>query len=167
MEHRYNPFHHVEKWDGRRFARDSLNVEAGEAHSSPASVDETTQQASLSLLMQTHLASKGHLPCPNANPKRLDVRDFTIIDHNGFHNRRLQFCGCSRSDLEAWQQLIAVRLFPATFKQPRTAFTFTALKQFHIHSLTSKKSAYDYMKALCKLTDNASPDTITVSLSYS
>ncbi|KAJ7921959.1 hypothetical protein B0H13DRAFT_1866198 [Mycena leptocephala] len=145
MEHRYNPFHHVEKWDGRRFARDSLNVEAGQLESP----------------MQTHLASKGHLPCPNANPKRLDVRDFTIIDHNGFHNRRLQFCGCSRSVLEAWQQLIAVRLFPATFKQPRTAFTFTALKQFHIHSLTSKKSAYDYMKALCKLTDNASPDTIT------
>ncbi|KAJ6550379.1 hypothetical protein DFH09DRAFT_1501297 [Mycena vulgaris] len=62
------------------------------------------------------------------------------------------------------KQLLAVRLFPATFKQPQTAFTFTVLKQFHIQSLASKKSAYEYVEALCKLTDNACGDRYRESL---
>ncbi|KAJ7840970.1 hypothetical protein B0H14DRAFT_2587184 [Mycena olivaceomarginata] len=45
-------------------------------------------------------------------------------------------------------------------EQPQMAFTFTAKKQFHVHSLASKKSAYDYVRALCQLSNNAVPDTI-------
>ncbi|KAF7293652.1 hypothetical protein MIND_01145100 [Mycena indigotica] len=52
------------------------------------------------------------------------------------------------------------RLFPASFKEPRTAFTFGVLKQFQVHMLASKKSAYDYIKALCQLTDNEAPDAV-------
>jgi hypothetical protein len=61
---------------------------------------------------------------------------------------------------------VAVRLFPATFKHPQTAFSFIAMKEFHIHSLASKKLAYDYVKALCKLTDNVRPQSVTVSFAY-
>jgi hypothetical protein len=60
-----------------------------------------------------------------------------------------------------------VRLFPATFEQPQTAFTFTAMKQFHVHALASKKSAYDYVKALCQLSNNAAPTTVAVSDTFS
>ena len=35
-----------------------------------------------------------------------------------------------------------------------TAFTFTVLNDFHVHTLASKKSAYDHFIALKKLTDN-------------
>jgi hypothetical protein len=56
-----------------------------------------------------------------------------------------------------------VRLFPVTFEQPQTAFIFTAMKQFRVHSLASKKSTYDYVRALCQLSNNAVPDTIAIS----
>ena len=52
------------------------------------------------------------------------------------------------------QQLLRSQLFPATVDQPTTAFTFNVLREYHIHSLESKKSAYSYMGALRRLTDN-------------
>jgi hypothetical protein len=39
------------------------------------------------------------------------------------------------------------------------------MKQFHVHVLVSKKSAYDYVKALCQLSNNAAPTTVAVKIS--
>ena len=47
------------------------------------------------------------------------------------------------------------RLFPATTRDTKTAFTFKVLKEFHLHNLESKKAAYDYLGAIRRLTDNA------------
>ncbi|KAK7006975.1 hypothetical protein R3P38DRAFT_2554914 [Favolaschia claudopus] len=47
------------------------------------------------------------------------------------------------------------RLFPATMKETKSAFTFTVLKECHLHNLESKKASYDYMGALRRLTDNS------------
>lgn len=47
------------------------------------------------------------------------------------------------------------RLFPASARDPRTAYTFNVLKDFHLHNLESKKAAYDYMAALRRLTSNS------------
>jgi hypothetical protein len=118
------------------------------------------------MVLQTCRESNGQ-PCPNIDPRKAnETREFTIADHNGFHIRQLQFCRCRHpeKDDKDYEQLLAVRLFPATFTHPQTAFTFTVMKQFHIHTLASKKSAYDYVKALCMLTDNASNHDVTVSL---
>lgn len=54
------------------------------------------------------------------------------------------------------------RLFPATTQDPRTAFSFAILKQFHLHNLESKKAAYDYLGALRRLTDNAFTADVSV-----
>ncbi|KAJ6526481.1 hypothetical protein DFH09DRAFT_1095195 [Mycena vulgaris] len=148
-EHRYNPFHHIEKWDGKIFRRTSLGK--------PGAAVEPDEE--IKLTVQTDL-KHGGCPCEKADPKNPKVREFTIGDHNGFHTVDIQFCECSTADPEKWKQLVAVQLFPATFKQPQTAFTFTAMKEFHTHTLASKKSAYDYVKALTKLTDNAHPRSI-------
>ncbi|KAJ7777666.1 hypothetical protein DFH07DRAFT_951315 [Mycena maculata] len=76
----------------------------------------------------------------------------------------MEFCACPRDGdgkvPEEWEQLVAVRLFPASWKRPETVFTSSVLRQFHIHSLTSKKSAYDYVRALAKLTDNVFPQDV-------
>ncbi|KAF8135928.1 hypothetical protein K438DRAFT_2122025 [Mycena galopus ATCC 62051] len=136
-EHHYNPFHHIERWDGKMFARDALAT--------------------------TRPFDKSQFPprCPHHRPGDPDIGQFTIGDHNGFHTTWIEFCEYVRpGDHARWQQLVAVRLFPASFDKPQTAFTFTAMKQFHVHSLASKKSAYDYVKALCQLSNNASPMTI-------
>jgi hypothetical protein len=55
------------------------------------------------------------------------------------------------------------RLFPATIEQPATTFTFNLLKQFHVHCFESKKSAFDYIGALRRLTNNVRTDLVPVS----
>ncbi|KAJ6609659.1 hypothetical protein B0H10DRAFT_2225674 [Mycena sp. CBHHK59/15] len=47
------------------------------------------------------------------------------------------------------------RLFPASTREPQTAFTVNMLKCFQLHNLESKKAAYDYLGAIRRLTDNS------------
>ncbi|KIK67638.1 hypothetical protein GYMLUDRAFT_237862 [Collybiopsis luxurians FD-317 M1] len=54
---------------------------------------------------------------------------------------------------EARPDCMNARLFPATVKAPRTFITFQALDEFTEHTVSSKKSAYDYIGALRHLTD--------------
>ncbi|KAF8205918.1 hypothetical protein K438DRAFT_2014304 [Mycena galopus ATCC 62051] len=165
--HRYSPFHHIEKWDrdGKLFVRHSLDRPksqkgANRQPTAPATSASEIPKHERGLLLQTHLASDGQ-PCPNAHPQKPKTREFTIADHNGFHTRQIQFCECIREDFRDYQQLLAVRLFPASWKHPQTAFTFGVMKQFHIHTLASQKSAYNFVKALCMLTDNSSHHDVT------
>ena len=60
------------------------------------------------------------------------------------------------------QQLLRAQLFPATVDQPTTAFTFNVLREYHVHSLESKQSAYSYMGALRRLTNNTFIDDVPV-----
>ncbi|KAF8074505.1 hypothetical protein FPV67DRAFT_1725303 [Lyophyllum atratum] len=91
-------------------------------------------------------------PCPNPATDT-DIL-FHIIDTNGIHNTKVRFCLCFGAP-GRWEQLMSMRLFPATLRRPTTAFTFNVLKQFHLHHLESKESAYDFIGALRRLTDNA------------
>ncbi|KAF7288964.1 hypothetical protein MIND_01413000 [Mycena indigotica] len=135
--HQLNPFHHIEMWDGQRFV--------------PRLYDQP---------IPIHPGCGGQ-SCPHTSQASSPPRTpLTICHESGLQEATIQWCQCPERAAERWEQLLAVRLFPATFKEPRTAFTFGVLKQFQVHALASKKSAYDYIKALCQLTDNEAPDTV-------
>ena len=51
-------------------------------------------------------------------------------------------------------QLLCFAWFPATSSRPKTVATFRMLKQFHMISLESKMSVYEYYNSLAKLVDN-------------
>jgi hypothetical protein len=70
---------------------------------------------------------------------------FTIVDTNGIHATHLAFCGCTVANNV--EKLMQAGLFPGTTREPKTAFTFKLLKEYHLHSLEFKKSAYRYMSA--------------------
>ncbi|KAJ7244515.1 hypothetical protein C8J57DRAFT_1476804 [Mycena rebaudengoi] len=78
-----------------------------------------------------------------------------VVDANGIHSTHLAFCGCQEQPPNKIRQLMRARLFPGTARDPHTAFTINVLKQFQLHNLESKKAAYDYLKAIRRLTDNA------------
>jgi hypothetical protein len=99
-----------------------------------------------------HVIQLGHRG--NTCPCACATVPFIIVDTNGIHATCLAFCGCLSPDTKV-EQLMRAQLFPATMRDPRTAFTFKLLKEFHIHSLESKKAAYGYMGAIQRLTDNA------------
>ncbi|KAJ7236499.1 hypothetical protein C8J57DRAFT_1247744 [Mycena rebaudengoi] len=128
--HRRSPFHWTEVWDFARgfFVRNDIS--------------------SLGHVIQLGHGGKS---CPNPTGERI----FTVVNGNGVHSTRLAFCGCQEQPPNKIKQLMRSRLFPATTKEPRTAFAFSVLKEFSLHNLESKKAAYDYLGALLRLTDNA------------
>ena len=139
--HQTNPFHWAEVWDLDRgfFVRRDIST----------------------LGAVIYLGHKG-AHCPNPLNNIL----FTVVDSNGVHGTRLSFCGCLGAGGKI-KQLMKARLFPATTRDPKTAFTFKVLKEFHLHNLESKKAAYDYLGAIRRLTDNAFMADVLVSLIHS
>ncbi|KAJ7710868.1 hypothetical protein B0H17DRAFT_1324341 [Mycena rosella] len=140
LAHEHNPFHRIQIWQGKFFSRISLR-----------SLDQVIQTC------LDELGANGR--CKEVSDASAKSSEMILGDHNGFHDVKVDACGCvgdrgSRAP-ELWEQLMLVGLFPASFNSPKTVFTWRVMKQFHIHCLASKKSAYDYVKALCKLTDNA------------
>ncbi len=101
--------------------------------------------------------------CPHL-PIRKGIQVFhemQVLHTNGVHNIRLVYCHCIQKNGHV-QQLMESALFPSAPKKPRVALTFQVLNEFDIHSLQSKKSAYDYCLALERLTNGASPQDVPV-----
>lgn len=134
--HVHLPFHHVQEWTGAYFKRTSL-----------ATLGATIP-----------LCHRGQ-SCPNRLPSR--GRPTVVVHVNGIHNVHIQYCECADSPSEAIQ-LTRCQLFPATMEQPATAFTFDVLRDFHVHSLASKKSTMDHFTALQNHTNKAFPQNTPV-----
>lgn len=104
--------------------------------------------------------------CPNVDyNKQTRFIPMTMMHVNGLHSTRVAFCRCGTTHPDHVEQLVAVRLFPATVDIPETAFTFECLDDFQIQSLTSKKLAHDYVWAKRRQTNPLSPYTVKVQVS--
>jgi hypothetical protein len=136
--HHHLPFHHVQRWEGTYFSWTSLGT------------------LGLNIFLGHDMNR-----CPNAFPDSKG-RQFVVVHTNGIHTINIGFCSCSHAVDEPFQ-LVSAGLFPATVDAPETVFTFKMLKDFHAHTLASKKSTYDHYTALQKLTNNAFPDQTPVS----
>jgi hypothetical protein len=78
----------------------------------------------------------------------------TIIHTNGIHLVKLRFCGCADAP-EPWIQLLRNRMWPATRREPTTAFTLASLDLFQRLNLNGKLPAYAFHQALATMTDNS------------
>jgi len=96
------------------------------------------------------LGPHGGGPCGTPH---LAHQDFCAIDVHGMHPLSVQFCGCDLAQTHR-QQLLHVGWFPATVHDPRTICTFNLLHHFHLQTLQSKITAYDFYGALAWETDN-------------
>ncbi|KAF8486569.1 hypothetical protein JB92DRAFT_2759913 [Gautieria morchelliformis] len=138
--HRSLPFHRVQRWNGERYVPTAL-VDLG---------------------LVIGLGHEHDNVCPQI-PHQHPPRQFGVVHTNGHHRVALQLCHC-HGHPNPVRQLMRMGLFPGTVQDPQhisCAFTFSTLTDFHIQSLTSKKSAYDYCDALCRHTDRAFSHTIT------
>jgi hypothetical protein len=91
----------------------------------------------------------------------------TVIDSQGVFEMELIFCVCSNRDSND-KQLLRAGLFPATFKQIETVFTFAVLDNFLADNLECKTTAQQYYSKLQSMTSNMFPDHVPVrSLSMS
>lgn len=125
--HSRMPLHRIRKWNGNFL--------------------EVTSLSSLGLSI-----SFGH--GGNACPVARATHTLAAFHIDGFHTISVVFCHCESSPAPHFQ-LFNNKLFPASFDNPKTVFTFELLRQFRIHHLEGKGSAYSYINSLYRLTNDA------------
>ncbi|KAJ6475381.1 hypothetical protein C8R45DRAFT_1159328 [Mycena sanguinolenta] len=127
-KHSCLPTHWIEEWNGEYFERRSLY--------------------DLGLVIQ--LGHPHGYFCPTSRPAH---KDFVVIDVNGVHNVCVHFCECD-ARIKHRQQLMRVRWWPATVKDPQTGAIFAVVRLFQIMNCLGKVSAHDFVRSLELLTNN-------------
>jgi hypothetical protein len=97
------------------------------------------------------LIHEGGGPCPS----RSTPHSLTILHSNGLHQIRYYQCFCRRKEgthAARPAQLVANRLYPATEKSPKTAFTFESLRAFDTFNLEGALNIKQYCDGLLSLT---------------
>ena len=87
------------------------------------------------------------------NPIRSYNNDFTVIDLNSIHQVSVDYCNCHMVQ-PCTIQLLHFQLYPATIIDPKTAATFQVLEFFHLNTLISKISVFDFYVTLHHIMDN-------------
>ena len=85
----------------------------------------------------------------------------TVVDCLGVFEMEVLFCACSDS-LPKDEQLLRTCLFPASFKQIETVFSFGVLDNFLVDNLECKTTAQQYFSKLQSMTSSMFPDYVQV-----
>ena len=119
------------------------------------------QRTSLSELGLYFYIGHQHTPCPSATlPQQI-----LVFDMNGVHYLNVQFCSCKETPdwVEYYRQLIRMGWYPASFNQPKTAFTFDLLDTYHKLTLQGKLNLYNFYWSIMQKTDNCGRKKTIVS----
>ncbi|KAI9434164.1 hypothetical protein H4582DRAFT_1818929 [Lactarius indigo] len=84
---------------------------------------------------------------------------FTVVDRSGIFDMEVVFCICPGMD-NIGEQLLQSRLFPSTFRQIETLFTFTVLEDFILDNLECKTTAQQYYSKLQSMTSKMFPNNV-------
>jgi hypothetical protein len=99
----------------------------------------------------------------SACPMATTTHTLSALHIDGFHALSIAFCACESSP-PPHLQLFDNKLFSASIDSPKTVFTFELLRQFRIHHLESKESAYSYIHSLYRLTNDEGSPQIPVRI---
>jgi hypothetical protein len=95
-------------------------------------------------------------------PKDKDENQIiTVIDRSGIHEIGVRWCCCPEAPKPDLQLMMA-GLFPATFRYPKTAFTFQVLTEFHLDNLQCKTTPSQFFSRLKRLTHDEFPNAVPV-----
>ncbi|PBK60418.1 hypothetical protein ARMSODRAFT_846821, partial [Armillaria solidipes] len=130
--HLGDPWHWAEVWNSQFFERQDIS-ELG------------------------HVVSLGHdrhegPHCMYGTVK--DPLDFHLVHTNSVYKTKVFFCRCPLTRRDRMESCLHSQIFPGTVAKPCSGFTFAILQDFHLQTLTSKKSVYDYISAIRRKTNN-------------
>ena len=86
-----------------------------------------------------------------------------IVMSTSIFKRSVRWCHCANS-LDKYVQLLHVRLFLASFKNPQTAFTFEVLDHFWVDVLECKMVAMTFMHKIQWISNEAFPSDVPVGI---
>ncbi|KAF8262215.1 hypothetical protein EI94DRAFT_1773257 [Lactarius quietus] len=84
----------------------------------------------------------------------------TVIDRSGIHEISINWCCCPEAPKHDLQLMMA-GLFPATFHNLKTAFTFRVLEEFHLDNLECKTTPSQFFSCLKRLKSDKFPNTVS------
>src|SRR5260370_695576 len=84
-----------------------------------------------------------------------------IIDRSRVHEIGIRWCCCPNAPKRD-MQLMAAGLFPATFRNPKMAFTFRGLRAVNLDNLECKTTRSQFIGRLRRLTSDEFPNTVLV-----
>ncbi|KAF8263021.1 hypothetical protein EI94DRAFT_1599550 [Lactarius quietus] len=87
----------------------------------------------------------------------------TVVDRSSVHEIGVSWCRCSGAP-KCDMQLMMSGLFPATFHNPKMAFTFCVLDDFHLDNLECKTTPNQFFSCLRRLTNDEFPNTVPVGV---
>ncbi|KAI0644780.1 hypothetical protein C8Q79DRAFT_912372 [Trametes meyenii] len=139
--HRLSPFHRLLRW----------NI--------ALRMWEKVTMAEMGLVLH---GGHGGRQCPH---KLRDTRKMTIVHGRGVLTMKVSFCECVRRtksyDHDEALQLIDMGLYPASWDEPRTAFTQEVIRVSSLLTAQGGLSTQDFYRFLQRTTDNVSPERVT------
>jgi len=171
--HERLPFHRVQMWNGRFFEQSDLLTRRlcldlshypDDCPSIPLSA-ETQMMFDLDISDGADELDDGYRPSEPSEPTThsRSQSDLTIVSSTGIFTRSVRWCNCTKSPDQYVQLLLRAKLFPASFKNPKTAFTFEVLDHFRLDALECKTAAMNFMSKLGRITNEAFPSRVPVS----
>jgi hypothetical protein len=167
------PFHRVRMWNGRFFERsdllaNSLCLDLSHYPDDCPSISlstETEMLFDLDISDEGDEFTDGYQPSDSASTTQSGFRsDLIIVSSTGIFKRSVRWCKCAKSPDRYVQLLLRAKLFPASFKNPKTAFTFEVLDHFRVDALECKTAAMNFMSKIRRITNEAFPSHVPVCL---
>ncbi|KAI5997503.1 hypothetical protein EDD15DRAFT_2162788 [Pisolithus albus] len=173
--HEFNPFHRIQQWTGECFERSALHtlglsIDLGHSGATcPSRTAADTQNMSNSgrktpkdMPRHSQLDSEdwediADIPL-NLQPP-VGSKYLTIVDVTGIHYMVMNSCECPNAEC-FHLQLLRAKLWPSTFQQPSTAFTFAVLDDFLRDNLECGTSAMNYFSKLRRITSGLFPHLV-------
>jgi len=165
------PFHRIQMWNGRFFERSDLlttqlTLDLRHYPDNCPSNAETQPMFDLDLSDEADEFEDGDPPSePSGFTTHSGSRsNLIIVSSAGIFRRSVRWCHCAKSPDKYLELLLRAKLFPASFKNPKTAFTFEVLDHFRVDALECKTAAMNFMSKIQRITDEAFPSRVPVSL---
>ncbi len=95
-------------------------------------------------------------------PRYGSTLTMVVVDISGVHELPVVFCGCANAASRDIQ-LMHMGLYPATWRRPQTAFTFSVLDDFLLTNKECKTPALSYYSRLRRITSDTFPHMVPVS----
>ncbi|KAN0131064.1 hypothetical protein V8E53_011197 [Lactarius tabidus] len=165
--HKCTPFHRLARWTGTHFTPISLHslgfvVFLGH-HGDPCPLT-VEACAHVHPLSNQSLKSRHLNRSSRTMPYHLEETQsgnplLTAVHQSGIFALEVLYCICPNA-VETHEQLFNAGLFPSSFKQIETVFTFTVLDDFLADNLECKTTAQQYYSKLQSITNRMFPDSV-------
>jgi len=170
--HTRAPFHRIQMWNGNHFERSDLLTQEliidlahypDDCPSIPSNNETQMMNDPDDSDDADEFAEEFQPSQPFGSTVHSGFRStLTIVASTGIFKRSIRWCHCAKSSKRFVQLLLRAKLFPASFKNPKTAFTFDVLDQFQLDALECKTAAMNFMSKIGRITDEVFPSRVPV-----